>query len=420
MSDTKMPVISVILPVYNVEPYIGACIESLKQQSFRDLEFIFVDDCSTDNSVDVIEDFARTDPRVRIIRNTENLGPGPTRNRGIEAAKGAYLSFIDPDDRIAPDFYERLYAKAVSGNYDIAKGIRRKVDLESGDSYIENLNPEIRKDIKRGIPFFVLFSWQHQTAIYKKNLFEDKKVRYGNSRNAQDVTFLLTVCKKARNIVFDDDAVYYYVQRSGSQTASFTEQLCRYELDSLSERIDFLLSGNMDVFDYLYLSKRFLKFASLLFHVISINSLSEEREKEYVNAFRQQILRIPDQEQIKTFKGELMILMDYQKLIPAHNLRPNEFHYDRVRRWADFLSEHPKIKEKSIMTEFDIALVEVIFPYNKISGKYVFSGKQYFAFIREQIGRLTGRQRSLMFRYSSPAMIYALKIIYRIIRPKEN
>ena len=107
-----MTVISVILPVYNVEPYIGACIESLKRQSFRDLEFIFVDDCSTDNSVAVIEDFARTDPRVRIIRNTENLGSGPTRNRGIEAAKGEYLSFIDPDDWIAPDFYERLYAKA--------------------------------------------------------------------------------------------------------------------------------------------------------------------------------------------------------------------------------------------------------------------------------------------------------------------
>ena len=184
-----MPTISVILPVYNVGPYIGACIESLKQQSFRDLEFIFVDDCSTDNSVDVIEDFARTDPRVRIIRNTENLGPGPTRNRGIEAAKGAYLSFIDPDDWISPDFYERLYAKAISGDYDIIKGTRIRVDLKSGDSYTEKMNGEIRKGLGRGKPFFVLFTWQHTTAIYRKNLFEDKQVRYGKSRNSQDVTF---------------------------------------------------------------------------------------------------------------------------------------------------------------------------------------------------------------------------------------
>ena len=415
-----MTAISVIIPVYNVGPYIGPCIESLKKQSFRDLEFIFVDDCSTDNSAVIIEDFARTDPRVRIIRNTENLGSGPSRNRGIEAAKGAYLSFIDPDDYIAPDFYERLYAKAILGNYDIAKGIRIKVDSESGDSFIQEMNDNIRKGLKRRIPLFVLFSWQHQTAIYKKNLFEDNSVRYGRSRNGQDVTFLLIVCKKARNIIFDDDAVYYYSVRPGSQTAAFTEQRCRNDLESLSEKIDFLLSGNMAVFDYRYLSVQISYYISMICYAVSVNTLSDEQEAEFVNALRQQILRIPDQEQIKTFKAELMILMDHQKLIPAHNLRPNEFHYDRVRRWADFLSEHPKIKEKSIMTEFDIALVEVIFPYNKISGKYVFSGKQYFAFIREQIGRLTGRQRSLMFRYSSPAMIYALKLIYRIIRPEEN
>ena len=415
-----MTVISVILPVYNVEPYIGACIESLKRQSFRDLEFIFVDDCSTDNSVAVIEDFARTDPRVRIIRNTENLGSGPTRNRGIDAAKGEYLSFIDPDDWIAPDFYERLYAKAVSGNYDIAKGIRRKVDLESGASYIEKLNPAIRKNLKQGIPFFVLFSWQHQTAIYKKNLFEDKKVRYGNSRNGQDVTFLLIVCKKARNIIFDDDAVYYYSQRPGSQTAPFTKRRLQYDLDSLTERIDFLLSGNMDTFDYLYLSQRFSVFVSCLCYAISVDSLSEEQAAELADALSQQIIRLPDQNQVKEGSVEIMILMDHQKLIPARNLHSKEFRYDRVRRWVDFLSKHPEIKNTRIWTGFDLALVEVIFPSNKISGKHVFSGKQYFAFIREQIGRLTGRQRSLMFRYSSPAMIYALKIIYRIIRPKEN
>ena len=403
-----MTVISVILPVYNVEPYIGACIESLKRQSFRDLEFIFVDDCSTDNSVAVIEDFARTDPRVRIIRNTENLGSGPTRNRGIEAAKGEYLSFIDPDDWIAPDFYERLYAKAVSGNYDIAKGIRRKVDLESGASYIEKLNPAIRKNLKQGIPFFVLFSWQHQTAIYKKNLFEDKKVRYGNSRNGQDVTFLLIVCKKARNIIFDDDAVYYYSQRPGSQTAPFTKRRLQYDLDSLTERIDFLLSGNMDTFDYLYLSQRFSVFVSCLCYAISVDSLSEEQAAELMNSLRQQMMRLPDQDQLKTCSVESRILMDHQTLIPAHNLSPKEFHYDRVQRWVDFLSKHPEIKDNRIWTRFDLALADVIFPKTITPGKTVFFRKQYFAFIREQIRRLTGSQRSLMLRYSSPALKRAL------------
>ena len=416
MSDTKMTAISVIIPVYNVGPYIGPCIESLKKQSFRDLEFIFVDDCSTDNSAVIIEDFARTDPRVRIIRNTENLGSGPSRNRGIEAAKGAYLSFIDPDDYIAPDFYERLYAKAILGNYDIAKGIRIKVDSESGDSFIQEMNDNIRKGLKRRIPLFVLFSWQHQTAIYKKNLFEDNSVRYGRSRNGQDVTFLLIVCKKARNIIFDDDAVYYYSVRPGSQTAAFTEQRCRNDLESLSEKIDFLLSGNMDVFDYRYLSGKISYYISIICYAISVNSLSYEQEAELVNFLRQQIIRIPDPNQIKKAKVELRILMDYQKLIPVSNLRPNEFHYDRVRRWVDFLSEHPEIKDRKIWIKVNYALVDVIFPNANTSGKPYFIGRRYFAFMWKQIGRLSRRQRRLMLRYSLPALKRAKKIIYQLMR----
>ena len=103
--------ISVILPVYNVEPWIGDCIESLKKQRQDGLEFIFVDDCSTDNSIGVVEDWAAKDNRVRIIHNKENIGQGPSRNRGIEIARGEYLSFIDPDDWVCDVFYEKLSIK---------------------------------------------------------------------------------------------------------------------------------------------------------------------------------------------------------------------------------------------------------------------------------------------------------------------
>lgn len=115
-----------------------------------------------------------------------------------------------------------------------------------------------------------------------------------------------------------------------------------------------------------------------------------------------------------------MILMDHQKLIPVYNQRPNEFHYDRVRRWVDFLSEHPEIKEKKIWTGFDFALVDVIFPKAKTSGKPYFFGRRYFSFMWEQIGRLRFSQRRLMLRYSSPALKRAKKIIYQLIRSKEE
>ena len=419
-SFPERPRISVILPVWNPGPEIDRCIASLRGQTFQDIEMIFVDDRGTDDAMERIQAAAAEDPRIRILENPENMGPGPSRNRGIEAAKGAYLSFIDPDDYIAPDFYERLYAKVISGDYDIAKGIRIKVDLKSGDSSIQELNENIQKGLNRGIPLFTLFSWQHQTAIYKKELFDDKKVRYGTSRNGQDVTFLLIVCKKARNIIFDDDAVYYYVQRPGSQTAAFTAQRCQYELDSLSERIDFLLSENMDRYDYQYLIINLTAHISNICRVISEGSLSDGQKAELVNFLRQQIMRIPDLNQIKTGSVELKILMDHQKLIPVYNFEPNEFHYDRVRCWVDFLSEHPEIKEKRIWAGFDFALVDVIFPKKKTSGKPYFFGRRYFGFIWKQIGRLSRRQRILMLRYSSPALKRAKKNIYQLIRSREK
>ena len=104
--------VTVVIPVWNVGPYIGRCIESLKAQTHSSLEFIFVDDCGTDDSMAQVEAFATQDARVVILRNASNAGTGVSRNRGIEHAQGNYLSFVDPDDSLAPDFYELLLKKA--------------------------------------------------------------------------------------------------------------------------------------------------------------------------------------------------------------------------------------------------------------------------------------------------------------------
>lgn len=87
MNPVERVKVSAILPVYNVEQYIGRCIESLKAQTLAGLEFIFVDDCSTDGSMEKVEAWAAEDERVRILRNGENLGAGPSANRGIEWAR---------------------------------------------------------------------------------------------------------------------------------------------------------------------------------------------------------------------------------------------------------------------------------------------------------------------------------------------
>ena len=92
MSENRDIKVSVVLPVYNVEQYIGKCIESLKLQTLKELEFIFVDDKSQDGSIKIVESAAREDQRICILYNDENIGAGPSRNHGIEMARGEYLS----------------------------------------------------------------------------------------------------------------------------------------------------------------------------------------------------------------------------------------------------------------------------------------------------------------------------------------
>ena len=111
--------LSVIIPVYNAEKYIDKCLNSIINQSLKDIEIICIDDCSTDNSLDVLYKFAAHDERIKIITLNENHGQGFVRNIGIKQAKGEYLSFIDADDWIELDTFESTYSHAKNNNLDV-------------------------------------------------------------------------------------------------------------------------------------------------------------------------------------------------------------------------------------------------------------------------------------------------------------
>ncbi|MBC3843914.1 glycosyltransferase family 2 protein [Streptacidiphilus sp. 4-A2] len=97
-----MPRISVIVPAYQVQAYLGECLDSVLDQSFRDFELIGVDDCSPDGSGEIFDEYARKDERVRVLHLTENVGLGRARNAGIDVATGDYLLFLDSDDTLTP------------------------------------------------------------------------------------------------------------------------------------------------------------------------------------------------------------------------------------------------------------------------------------------------------------------------------
>ena len=108
METKSIPKISVIIPVYNVEAYLAECLDSVCSQSLREIEILCVDDSSTDGSLRILEEYAAADARIRLFRNDENRGVGAARNRGLDAARGEVVYFLDSDDRIAPGTLEKI------------------------------------------------------------------------------------------------------------------------------------------------------------------------------------------------------------------------------------------------------------------------------------------------------------------------
>lgn len=111
--------VSIIVPVYNVEKYIDRCLNSLVNQTLKEIEIIIVNDNTPDNSMKICEEYAKRDNRIKIYNKEQNEGLGLTRNYGIKKANGEYIAFVDSDDYVDNDFYEKLYNKIIKTNSDI-------------------------------------------------------------------------------------------------------------------------------------------------------------------------------------------------------------------------------------------------------------------------------------------------------------
>lgn len=131
--------ISIIVPIYNVKPYLAQCVSSILNQKYSNFELILVDDGSTDGSSEICDKVAEKEPRVRVI-HIENGGPSVARNRGMESARGEYIAFVDSDDFISEDYLMVLYENAVRFNSDVSQcGFVRFENEDGIHPYKENL-----------------------------------------------------------------------------------------------------------------------------------------------------------------------------------------------------------------------------------------------------------------------------------------
>lgn len=213
----SFPLISIIVPVYNVERYLKKCVESLCGQTFKNLEIILVDDGSKDKSVEMCDEFAKLDSRIRVIHK-ENGGLSSARNAGIDIASGTYIGFVDSDDWCDSKMFEKLFENLIETKSSIAVcGVARFdengnfINIENSFAKNEKLTPD------QAIRYF--FDGKSMPAwacnkLYKKELWDS--VRFPLGRPFEDVPVMRRFVLQENPIVVLSDVLYHYLARTDS------------------------------------------------------------------------------------------------------------------------------------------------------------------------------------------------------------
>lgn len=208
------PLISIIVPVYNVEPYVGQCVRSLREQTYKNIEVIMVDDGSTDNSYEVCRAAIDGDERFNLLRNPVCKGVSAARNIGLEQAKGDLLGFVDPDDWIEADLYESLYGMYRASGADI---VQCGYCYHLKDGRVE-MNTAKRDEIfDRHTALELLFQdrliksyvWNK---LYRRSLFDG--IAFPEGRTFEDILTLPKVFERANSVCVIADVKYHYVEHA--------------------------------------------------------------------------------------------------------------------------------------------------------------------------------------------------------------
>lgn len=233
--------ISIIVPVYNVEQYISKCLDSILSQTYKNIEIIIINDGSTDTSGAICDAYAQRDMRIKVIHQ-ENQGLSAARNVGLTQAQGMYVGFVDSDDWISPEMYYRLHSEATFNHADIAACGMYKV--VNNDVYISNKRGtgEIKQFTKKRA-IANLLSERSITCmmcdkLYKRSILPTSLFPEGCVH--EDNYVIVDILERCEKIIYVDTPYYYYYQRNGSICNSFV-------LKHLNDRFNSYLLMNQRV-----------------------------------------------------------------------------------------------------------------------------------------------------------------------------
>lgn len=219
--EQEKPMISVIVPVYNVEAWIGRCLDSILAQTYENIEVILINDASSDESGRICDHYAARDGRITVLHFSENRGPSAARNEGIRKARGAFASFIDSDDYVEPCLLEKLYDNLLENGADVSACGADGIKLKGGPPGTFSRSEAVCC-LAHGVPFnLVPWGKLYAMELVKKHPFDE---HYFYS---EDLLFLYEILKSSNRVSYLPDRLYHYVNREGSQVHSgVSERKC--------------------------------------------------------------------------------------------------------------------------------------------------------------------------------------------------
>lgn len=245
--------VSVIVPVYNTEKFLQRCLDSLTDQTLKDIEIICVNDGSTDNSLKILEDNAQKDKRIKIV-NQENKKQGAARNAGMQIATGEYIGFIDSDDWVDLTYFEKLFKTAKEYDSDIALATNVRIGK---NKFKKRLNLEsVKKYTELQDKLDICHQWRNEcptNKIYKKSYLEVNNIRWPEGVYCEDKLFTIKAVYFANAVVTVPEVYYYYFDNPKSTVNSCTkEHRKKLNIDKNNARrdvINFLNEQNANVRD---------------------------------------------------------------------------------------------------------------------------------------------------------------------------
>lgn len=281
--EAKVPRISVIIPVFNVEKYISKCLDSIINQTLKDLEIICVDDGSSDYSTEIIKEYAKRDSRIKIIQQ-KNQGVSVARNTGIKNATGEFISFIDSDDWISPNFYEKMYFSAKELNADIAASSVMSVHRHYRLSTLKYNKIIFATDYADKIEICDIpdhcYVWNK---IYKRETLLKSKLEFKPNMIYEDIIFTTKILYYAEKLITVPNTKYYYFRHKNTLVKTKNKKAKKDFVTAQQECLKFFNEKNIDVSHWETKTKKYKIFGLTVFKKITKN---ENEEKILLNCIK--------------------------------------------------------------------------------------------------------------------------------------